>query len=152
MDKLAGVITGDIVASGKLVGEKRARLYADFKKFLRSLQAEGYIKAFEMFRGDGMQCLLKQEAEALRVALMVRAWHKCYGIKPGSGKKAREGEAVKGYYSGNHDIRLSIGIGTVEFLNHSNLGHSDGQAFLLSGHGLDGLKDSPAETGRCHRR
>lgn len=141
--KIFAVITGDIVGSGKLAKDDRAKLYADFKKFLASLKKEGYIRTFEMFRGDSMQCLVKQETDALRVALIIRAWYKSYGIMPPRSKrKPSQTASEKGYYSGNHDIRLSVGIGTVEFLNVRALGQSDGQAFLLSGQGLDGLKGS----------
>jgi len=41
---------------------------------------------------------------------------------------------------GRQDIRLSIGIGQIDFYSGSNLAHSDGEAFELSGQELDNIK------------
>lgn len=142
--KLTGVITGDIVASRRLSVKSRERLYSDLRKFMVSLKVEGWLLAFEMFRGDSLQCVVKKKENVLRVALLIRAWMKSYTTDAHSARGARVNAriAAKGYFSGKQDIRLSIGIGKVDFLKIKSLAHSDGEVFHLSGHGLDGLKNT----------
>jgi hypothetical protein len=145
--KQIGVITGDIVGSREISAKSRAQLYLDFKKFLDSLQKDNWIDRYEVFRGDSFQCTLSKKNETLRVALMIRAFIKSYisleqkaivSKYPGQGKTAS-----KGYYPGQQDIRLAIGIGATDFIKKDSLAHSDGEAFYLSGDSLDSLKKMP---------
>ena len=140
--KLLGVITGDIVASRKLDVTNRDKLYSDIKKFLSMLKSEGRLTTYEMFRGDSIQCVVNNKEEVLRTALMIRAWLQSYSIKTINGKSNSSKDKVNGHLPGKQDIRLSIGIGKVDFLKRNNLSHSDGEAFHLSGLGLDSLKNS----------
>lgn len=137
--KTMAVITGDIVASGKMPPADKAKLYADFKKMMVSLRREQVVAAFEIFRGDSVQCIVKEIPEALRTALLIRAWYKSYGS---IGARENTKPGTKGYQGGRYDIRLAVGMGSVDFFNKTNLGQSDGEAFLLSGRGLDSLKHS----------
>lgn len=143
--KKHAVITGDIVASRDLPNLSRKLLYSDLKKFMFTLKKEGWITAFEMFRGDGLQCVVKNNEKALRIALIIRAWLKSYltaAHKVRNQKYKKDGmAAVKGYMPGKQDIRLSIGIGEADY-SKTSLAHSDGEAFYLSGQGLDNLKNT----------
>jgi hypothetical protein len=142
--KITGVITGDIVASRELSIESRKTLYADLKKFMEELQKKKWVKAFEMFRGDSLQCVARNPEESLRVALMIRAFMKCYitAEHRSSLKEGKEKSSAKGYFQGKQDIRISVGIGGTDFIKAGSLAHSDGEAFHLSGEGLDGLKNT----------
>jgi hypothetical protein len=40
-------------------------------------------------------------------------------------------------------VRLSIGIGAIDFYDPKTVAHSDGEAFRLSGEALDGMKKTP---------
>ncbi|HWJ89824.1 MAG TPA: sigma factor-like helix-turn-helix DNA-binding protein [Flavisolibacter sp.] len=135
-----GIITADIVGSGKLAPPMREQLYAELKACMQSLKKEKWVAKFEMFRGDSLQCVAVHKEQSLRVALMVRAFMKSYtGEKELDKSKAN---ATKGYFQGSQDIRLSIGIGKVDFYNQKSLAQSDGEAFRLSGEGLDSLKNA----------
>ncbi|MEP7265035.1 MAG: hypothetical protein ABI772_11085 [Bacteroidota bacterium] len=142
-----GVITGDIVASRDISSDSRQQLYQDIKAFLNTLQKEEWIEVYEVFRGDSFQCIVKKTEEALRVALIIRAFIRSYVIvedqDENSGTVSKNKMAVKGYFPGNYDIRLSIGIGTTDFVKKDSLAHSDGEAFYLSGDALDDLKEMP---------
>ncbi len=142
--KITGVITGDIVASRELSIESRKTLYADLKKFMEELQKKKWVKAFEMFRGDSLQCVTRNPEESLRVALMIRAFMKCYitAEHRSSLQEGKDKQSTKGYFQGKQDIRISVGIGGTDFIKAGSLAHSDGQAFHLSGEGLDGLKNT----------
>jgi SatD family (SatD) len=52
------------------------------------------------------------------------------------GKKAG---ASKGYFATSFDVRLGIGIGSVDFIKKNKITTSDGEAFRLSGEALDQL-------------
>ena len=80
---------------------------------------------YEWYRGDAFQLKTVQPAISLRIALMIKFWIKSFEIEI---KKA-------------HDIRLSLGIGTIE-INKKQLSLSDGEAFRISGRNLDSLKSS----------
>jgi hypothetical protein len=142
---LSGVITGDIVASRKHSGKNREKLYSDLRRFMATLKAKGWISSFEMYRGDSIQCISTNQQNVLRVALMIRSWMKSYSskeVKAAHTRDANRKQSVKGYFSGKQDIRLAIGIGKIDFLK-SRLRYSDGEAFHLSGQGLDRLKNTP---------
>jgi hypothetical protein len=145
MNEIA-VITGDIVASRELPGKNRENLFTHLEQFMVFLKDKKWLAGFELFRGDSLQCVPESKQEALRVALMIRAWMKSYSPEANNKKKTKTSTGNttrKGYFSGKHDIRLSIGIAEVDFYKNDNLAHSDGRAFHLSGQGLDALKDKP---------
>ena len=138
------VITGDIVASRELSGKNREKLFTHLADFMSFLKEKKWIAAVELFRGDSLQCVPEKKQEVLRVALLIRAWMKCYTPEPDKqADTAPHHTKRKGYFSGRHDIRLSIGLGEVDFYKKDNLAHSDGEAFHLSGQGLDALKNKP---------
>jgi hypothetical protein len=77
----------------------------------------GLVKGrLEFFRGDAWQMLLTDPAVAMRVGILLRASLLAEGVA---------------------DSRISIGLGTVEKVSSRKISLSTGQAFLLSGHGLD---------------
>lgn len=132
--KQKAVITGDLVSSQKIKALLREELYNDIDAFAKSLKRK-WISSYERFRGDSIQCVAVQTGLSLRVALMIRCFVKSY--QPSETKKK---SARKGYTSAQFNIRLSIGIGTIDFINEKKLSSSDGEAFVLSGLSLDELK------------
>ena len=137
------VITGDIVASREIDTSSRQSLYADLKKFLNLLKKEEWISNYEMFRGDSFQCVLEKKEYVLRASLLIRAFIKSYVslADKKNGRNLSKGRiTTKGYFPGKQDIRLSVGIGQVDFYNRNNLAHSDGEAFQISGEELDHIK------------
>jgi hypothetical protein len=117
--KTWAVITGDIVRSSSLSGndleQVRAQLLSAF------MDVRGWGKRIlrgrpDFFRGDAWQILLSDPGRALRVALYIRSQLISTGIA---------------------DTRLSIGIGRVDALSRRRVSLSTGEAFTLSGRGLD---------------
>lgn len=137
MAKIHGIITGDIVSSGEIVPEEREKLFKETTKLLKKL-SPGYLEKFETYRGDSLQCKIKHPAEVLRVAMIIRSFFRSY--TPMHSRIETEKNS-KGYFSTNFDIRLSIGIGEVDFIQ-KKITSSDGQAFRLSGEALDNLKET----------
>jgi hypothetical protein len=72
----------------------------------------------QFFRGDAWQMLLGEPELALRVAVFLRASVLAGGVA---------------------DTRVVIGLGTVDMVNSEQVSLSTGEAFMLSGRGLDGL-------------
>jgi len=120
-DKCYAVLTGDLIKSGELAKNelndvrssllKRSGDINDWKTGL----VEGNL---EFFRGDSWQMLLGRPELAMRAAVFLRA------SLIGSGKA---------------DSRISIGLGTIDNISERQLLMSTGEAFSLSGHGLDEL-------------
>jgi hypothetical protein len=132
-----GIITGDIVASGDIEARYRYQLFKEADSFLSGLKND-YIKSYETFRGDSLQCEATNPESSLRVALLIRAFFRAYIPSTETEETEKSG---KGYFTTDYDIRLGIGIGEIDFMNENKITSSDGQAFRFSGEGLDSLKD-----------
>lgn len=114
---LPSVITGDIVNSTQLEASQE-------KKLLRLLQTIFSDHKHEFFRGDSFQAYVKDSTQSLRLALLCRT--AAIGLLP------EQSPPVS-------DVRLSIGIGSVESPIRS-LATAKGEAFLLSGRALDAME------------
>ncbi|HVG13688.1 MAG TPA: hypothetical protein VM935_01970 [Chitinophagaceae bacterium] len=142
---ISGIITGDIVASQAMPVKVRQKLFSDVNQFLKELK-KSWIQNFETFRGDSLQCEVKSPELALRTSLIIRAYFKSYlseAEMPKAEANRMKEERTKGYFTTEFDVRLSLGIGEVDFLTKNKISSSDGQAFRLSGEALDGLKQEP---------
>ena len=116
---IQAVLTGDIVNSTKLPKAKEAKL-------TRQLEDLFTGKKFEFYRGDSFQAYLKKPAEALRLALLCRT---------AAISLSKEEKVVLS------DVRISIGIGEVNTPVRT-LKTAKGEAFVLSGHGLDEITNN----------
>ena len=121
------VITADVVASRNILPKHRTKLYTDLETFIAQLQTTKIIAQYEFSRGDSFQCITQKKEHTLKTALLIRCFIICYNYP----------RSTATY---NQDIRMGIGIGKVDFLKKTSLAHSDGEAFHLSGGGLDSLK------------
>lgn len=108
------IITGDIVGSRKLK-----------ETWLNSLKtALKYISSkdnkWEIYRGDSFQVEVKAE-EAIKTAIYLKA---CIRINKAA------------------DVRMGIGLGSVNVSSKKKLTETSGEAFVHSGYALDGLKQA----------
>jgi len=123
--KTYAVLTGDIVGSSKLSKAARQALPEKMKEAGKATQKafpDLVPLAVDVFRGDSWQLLTTDAVRSLRVALFFRAQ-----IRAG---RAR-GRGL--------DTRVSIGAGSVDFVPRKNVSEGDGEAYRLSGRGLEAL-------------
>jgi hypothetical protein len=142
MSKYA-IITGDLVSSRKINPAIRKQLYEDLDIFLRSIKKK-WIRNYETYRGDSLQCEVLSPALALRTGLMIRSFVMSYipeDVKKKNRSTQRKGKQLRGYFNVDFDIRLGIGIGPIDFIKKTKITQSDGKAFQLSGQALDNLKE-----------
>lgn len=121
-EKLFSILTGDVVGSRRLVSDERQRLLAALTAAGEQLQAvfpQSIPFAPDIFRGDGWQFVSTDPVGSLRQGLYYRAR-----------VKAEMG-------SSRVDTRFSLGIGSIDFLPPEGPSAGAGQAFNLSGQGLD---------------
>jgi biotin operon repressor len=109
------VITGDIVNSTQLQPAEERLLLKSLKKIFEDHK-------HEFFRGDSFQAYIKDASAALQLALLCRT--AAIGLHP-------DAEVVS-------DVRVSIGVGSVDSPVRL-LATAKGEAFLLSGRGLDSM-------------
>lgn len=114
---MISILTGDIVGSQSLDPTKRAQIPACLK------DAADYVdlgKSLEVFGGDRWQTFSELPENTVAQALVFSA-----------------------YLFGVHQIetRISIGIGRVESLHLEKISLSQGEAFVLSGRGLEEMDD-----------
>ena len=119
----AAVLTGDIIKSTDMTFER----LADVRKtlgdaFEQIAPSQGRI---EFYRGDGWQLWLSDAKAAFRLALYLRA-------------RLRAAHDA--------DTRISIGLGGVDRPVSANIALSAGEAFTLSGRGLDAMPSHLALT------
>ncbi|HXB09949.1 MAG TPA: hypothetical protein VNW04_22650 [Puia sp.] len=122
------ILTADIVNSTKLLPQQQERLVKALGFFLADhIPVYKHKHQYEFYRGDSFQVYIKNPDEALRTALA------CRGLAIGI---TEEGDEETGVLS---DIRISIGIGTIDG-PITSLGIAKGEAFLLSGRQFDELQ------------
>ena len=138
-----GIITGDIVSSREIDAPLREKLFDEMGALLKELKKH-WISSYETYRGDSLQCQVQSAESVLRVALIIRCFFRAYfpdELKPKL--TVKKGDATKGYFATNFDIRLGIGIGSIDFVKKNKITSSDGEAFRLSGEALDSLSQGP---------
>jgi len=120
--KKYAVLTGDVVGSTRLKGEDRLALLDVMREVSRGIQKQypnDVPLPVDIFRGDSWQVLVQNPEHALRIGLYYRARIRA-GVK-----------------SHRVDTRFSIGLGGIDLLPEDHVSSGDGEAFWLSGHGLE---------------
>jgi hypothetical protein len=137
------IITGDIVASRKIAPAIREKLYEDLNSFLKTIKKK-WLKTYETYRGDSLQCEVGSPKLSLRTALLIRSFVMSYvpeNIQKKNKSILRKGIHLRGYSNIEFDIRLGVGIGPADFIKKNKITSSDGKAFQLSGQALDSAKE-----------
>lgn len=127
---MVAIITGDIIASRKLVNQEKWLLP------LKSLLATwgDSPKDWKLDRGDFFQIEIATLEDALKKALQIKALIK--KVEPlGKNKKIS-----------TIDVRMAIGIGEKTYLGES-ISESNGPAFIYSGEKFDALKKENTTLG-----
>ena len=122
--RIYAVITGDIVGSSKLKPAERKELHAALNETSDKLTE--YFRRLvplrvDLFRGDSWQLLVTDPAQSLRIGLFFRAFLR------GKMKSKRV------------DTRISIGVGSIDFMPEESVSSGDGEAFRSSGEALESL-------------
>lgn len=120
MDKIKGVITGDIIESSAIQIKYRDFLLKSIREIADELSVIEPLR-IEMFRGDSFQAVIDSPENAIKIAVLLRA-----GLKGHTPKECKK----------PWDARLSIGVGTISY-HADNTVLSDGEAFQYSGRTLD---------------
>lgn len=115
--KTVAVITGDIINSSNLSDEQKNRVRLDLEYFTSN--NPDILLPLQFYRGDSFQLMVEKE-KAARIAVFI--------------------EAII-YSSVNTFARISIGIGLVSKIVPDNVLLSEGEAFQLSGHQMDTMKE-----------
>ena len=120
--KVGAIITGDIMDSTKMVAEERTSMLCMLQSLPDLLMPLIKID-LEVFRGDSFQ---------------IRVWNPSYSLKAALAIRAHIRSFKFAEYNRQWDARLAIGLGTVEYENDT-LATSDGEAYRVSGRGLDAI-------------
>ena len=128
------VITGDIEGSSRFKGDRRDELLGKVKDCFRTVErilpSNSVVSSFEIYRGDSFQCVLADPEDALMAAISLRC---CLLAEECSGHRL--------------DARVSIGIGSIDFLPASGRGaEGDGEAFRNSGIMMESMKKLKSKT------
>ena len=115
--EIFGVITGDLINSSSLNGEKKNLLRSELESFITG--NPDILLPLQFYRGDSFQLMVKKE-KAARVAVII--------------------ETIVILTTGTW-VRLSLGIGSVSKIDDGNVLQSEGEAFKLSGHQIDKMKE-----------
>ena len=130
--EIKAVITGDIVRSELIALDKRDLLIQVLHQIVENLQDKSPMR-MELFRGDSFQIVVDSPEMSLKIASMMRA-----GLKSNTPKGSKT----------EWDARISIGIGTIDYRADSIV-TSDGEAFKLSGRGLDTMEKNRLAVNTC---
>ncbi len=114
---IAGVITGDVINSSSVDEEKKNLLKSELNRLLTG--NPDILLPLQFYRGDSFQLMVKKE-KAAQIAVII--------------------ETTVFLTTGTW-ARLSIGIGTVSKISPGDVLQSEGEAFQLSGHQMDKMKE-----------
>ncbi|MDR0940381.1 MAG: hypothetical protein LBN29_13745 [Mediterranea sp.] len=126
------VITGDIVASTTIKAEWRDSLLATLREIANEMKGFSSLE-MEFFRGDSFQMVIDKPELALKIAILLRA-----------GLKASTPPSTDSLW----DARMAIGVGTISYRSEKIV-VSDGEAFRLSGRGLDEMDKERLSVRTC---
>jgi len=121
------VISGDIVASTSLSVDGRELVENAIKELIKELK-ERFDTYTRTIKGDYLECVIPNPADALRIALAIKSFIKSIPIDETPQYKTNK--RVKLFKT--HGIRLAIGYGELSRFN-PNEGIIDGEAIYLSG-------------------
>lgn len=122
MDKIKGVITGDMIESSAIQLKDRDFLLESIRGIAYELSVIEPLR-IELFRGDSFQMVIDTPENAMKIAVLLRA-----GLKSHTPKEHKK----------PWDARLSLGVGSISY-HADNTVLSDGEAFQYSGRELDGM-------------
>ncbi len=123
MKTKVAIITADVILSSKKEATERLNLYQNITEGIKFIQTS-FDFNFERNRGDEFQMKISKIKEACIIGLLIKLWVKA--IDYNTSKK-------------KYDIRMSIGIGGEDF-EEETMAESDGEAYHLSGRGLETIK------------
>jgi len=123
MKSIPAVVTADMVNSTLFSREETNLWLSDLLELLRSENDFQWILKPEIYRGDSFQGVLKNADDVLRMAILARTIMRSHAL--------------------NSDLRIAIGIGKIEQIT-DRPGTSDGEAFRLSGHLADNIRNQKA--------
>jgi hypothetical protein len=117
--RIYAVLTGDIVDSSRLSENSAgsiSRILERTGEWVKTHFQSAVQGPIDVFRGDSWQLVVSEPAQAIRIGLLFRVFLRAeYGI----------------------DSRVSIGFGEIDYLPLENISTGTGQAFTLSGQGLE---------------
>ena len=128
---LAAAITGDIIASQNLppaIQDKLVESITTAGKTLQADQPELIQGQVDVFRGEGWQFYCPNPHHAITAGFLFKTY-------------------LLGLYK--IDTRFSIGIGSIDRLELDRISTSQGEAFLLSGRGLDEISTTRSIAIAC---
>ena len=123
--KTYAVITGDLVGSSKLTIDGQLNISSVIQSAAAKISTHYQSSIhgdIDIFRGDSWQMVITEPAFSLRIGLLLRSL-----LLSAPGFKQL-------------DTRFSIGFGSIKYLPENNISTGNGEAFLLSGTGLEHCK------------
>jgi hypothetical protein len=124
-ESIRAVLTGDIVGSSRLSVDERRELQDGFSGGTARLEqnfSPQILHKPEIVRGDSWQFAVADPVKSLRIALFFRALIRI----------SLPEEEI--------DSRIAIGFGTIDFMPGERISSGDGEAYRLSGEGLENLQ------------
>lgn len=124
---MQATISADIVGSTSLEGDDIVSLQRYLHEFVAQVGELATGSWGRIVRGDGVEIVVENERQALRIALLLRYWVKSIEIDKASGRFLKDG------------IRVAIGLGGLR-INDVVKGVIDGDAIYASGRALSDMK------------
>ena len=131
--KNKAAISADIISSTSLEVEQRLYLENRLTSFLSVMQKKFRRDGFygRLIKGDYIECALKRTKNALRIALLLKAYIKSIDISDG-----KNGAHLRKFKI--HGARIAIGIGELKVFDPRK-GILDGEAIYFSGRAIGGM-------------
>lgn len=144
MKKQFATISADVIASTSLPYEDLKALILSLKYFLAFIEKRYTGFWGRIVRGDGVECVIDNPNDALRIALLLKSYVKSLDVKY---NKDKESEIDKSRFEKfkQFGIRIAVGIGGMKIIDRE-LGILDGEAIHLSGRALTNMRSKPIDS------
>ena len=131
--KNRATISADIISSTSLEVEQRLyledRLVHLLSEVRKKFRQDGFYG--RLIKGDYIECALKRTKNALRIALLVKAYIKSLDVSDGKDRSDLNKFKI-------HGVRIAIGIGELNIFDPKK-GILDGEAIYFSGRAIEGM-------------
>jgi hypothetical protein len=133
------VISGDIIASTSLADSERDFIEKSLKALLKDLKQNFNVYG-RLIKGDYIDCVVEEPAEALRVALAIKSYVK--SLRLDNQLKGTHNSRLQKYRI--YRVRLAIGYGELSRYDPEK-GIIDGEAIYLSGRTINEMETHTKE-------
>lgn len=131
---MPAVVTADIEQSTSMLSDELEQIIGIMKSELEKLKADETVSDYRFFRGDSVQIVIPSDEDAFSTAMLLKT-----AVNTAGTKESGRGDRIL------FDLAVSVGYGPID--GYTDLDLQNDKPFVLSGRGLENLKQQSLTAG-----